>query len=199
MRYHNILCFRWWWGTADWKKALLCCVIALFKTPSWNATRSDMFCEAEWRALWEMQEISKCGKSSACTSQNLRQQVSPSDFFFRVFYVGVQFCSSYTSHWRCFSSLSVSHHCQNTSDLSRPYQPSLRSEALLCVTLTLNPVSIHQCLLLAAQTGFSTEAMGAHDYTLACSCPPGTSSLRTSAAVNTPGMYCDRWLNKAFK
>lgn len=120
-------------------------------------------------------------------------------FFIRVLYVGV-LCPSCTSHCRCFSSLSVSHHCQNTSDPSRPYQPSLGSEALLCVALTLNPVSIHQCLLLAARTGFSTEATGAHDYTLACSCLPGTSSLRTSAAVNyTPGMYCDLWLNRAFK
>lgn len=172
------------------------------KPPSWNATSSDMFREAGWRALWEMQEISERGKSSQCASQHFRQQVSPSDFFFffiRVLYVGV-LCPSCTSHCRCFSSLSVSHHCQNTSDPSRPYQPSLGSEALLCVALTLNPVSIHQCLLLAARTGFSMEATGAHDYTLACSCLPGTSSLRTSAAVNyTPGMYCDLWLNRAFK
>lgn len=85
---------------------------------------------------------------------------------------------------RCFFCLFVPPRCQNTGDLSWPYRHSLRSEVLLCVALTLNPVNIYQCLLLVAQTGFSTEAMGVHDYTLACLCLLGTLSLLTSAAVN---------------
>lgn len=99
----------------------------------------------------------------------------------------------------CFPCLSLLC-CQNTCYPSQTYRHSLRSEALLCVALTLNPDSIFQCLLLVAETGFSTEAVGAQDYTLACLCPLGTSSLLTSAAVNyTPGVYCDWWLSRAFK
>ena len=94
---------------------------------------------------------------------------------------------------------SVPPRCQNIGDPSRPYRRSFRSEAPLCIALTLNPVSIYQCLLSVAQTGFSTEAMGAHDYTEACLGPLGTSSLLTSAAVNyTPGIYGDWWLNRAW-
>lgn len=101
-------------------------------------------------------------------------------------------CRSY----RCQSvfSLSTAPHCQNTGAPARPHRHPLRSETLLCVALTLNPVSIYQCLLLVAQAGISTEAMGADDYTLACPCPLGTSSLLTSATVNyTQETHSDQW------
>lgn len=90
--------------------------------------------------------------------------------------------------------------CQHTRDPPQPHRHWLRSEAPLCVALTLDPVSIFQCLLLMAETGFSTEAAGVQDNTLVWLCPLGTSSLLTSAVVNyTPETYCDWWLCRAVK
>lgn len=90
--------------------------------------------------------------------------------------------------------------CQHTRDPPLPHRHSLRSEALLCVALTLDPVSIFRCLLLMAETGFSAEAVGVQDNTLVWLCPLGTSSLLTSAVVNyTPEIYCDWWLHRAVK
>lgn len=59
----------------------------------------------------------------------------------------------------------VTPRCRNTDDRWRPYRRSSSLESLLCVALTLNPVSIHQSLLIAAGTSSSTEARGDRDYT----------------------------------
>lgn len=136
--------------------------------------------QASWKAVWEMVKVTTGNRKNKGREIEKKDEKGVNILLKNTWARHLQVClsdpvSSYVNsiHIVFVFPLCVAPHCHNTDDRSRPRCLSLRSEALLCVALALNPVSFNQRLLIAAQTGLSREALGGHDYTLVALCWPG--------------------------